>query len=79
MYYDEQFGYCHTWGRILEFYKVIIDGMVQNISLMLKVKSIGIINEYGTNLHGYYIIKLISLMYTLNGRKIDYGNILNES
>ena len=60
-------------------HKVIFDGMVYNISDMIKGGSIDSINIYYMKSHVYYIVKLLSFQYTLHELKIFYVPIFNLS
>ena len=67
----------HT-GMIQNNNKVILDGMVLNISPMNKEQAVGAIDAYYIKSHGYCIVKLLSLPYKMNERTIVYGQIFNE-
>ena len=58
-------------------HKVVLDGIVRNISLTIKDKSIGSIDVYDINSNGYYMVKLLLFTYKLHEITTADGHVLN--
>ena len=62
----------------MRYIKVVLDGISENMALLVQSGMYGAINTADSTKNGFYVIQFISETYTLQNNRTIYGQVISS-